>query len=94
MTVNEAIKLFTYGTVYEIKGSYSGKIYHKSYMNNSKNLDKYANMEVLDEPFYADMRLRGAGSNHWCIPVIVIWMCDYDLCRKKVRSEDRDADSD
>ncbi len=82
MTVNEAIKLITYGTAYEIKGSYSGKIYHESYMNSSKNLDRYANMEVTDEPFYADMRLRGSDNNHWCIPVIVVWMHDYDLCKK------------
>lgn len=82
MTVKEAIKLFSSGTAYEIKGAYSGKIYHKSYLNSSKNLDKYADREVTDSPFYADMRLRGSDSNHWCIPVIVIWMHDYDLCRK------------
>jgi hypothetical protein len=82
MTVGEAIKLFAYGTAYEIKGAYSGKIYHKSYMNSSKNLDKYADREVTDGPFFADMRLRGSDNNHWCIPVIVIWMHDYDLCRK------------
>ena len=88
MTVNEAIKLFTHGTAYEIKGAYSGKIYHKSYMNSSKNLDKYANREVTDEPFYVDMRLRGSDSNHWCIPVIVIWMHDYDLCKSNKESEE------
>ena len=82
MKVKEAIKLLTSGTAYEIRGAYSGKIYHKSYMNSSKNLDKYANREVTDEPFYTDMRLRGSDINHWCIPVIVIWMHDYDLCRK------------
>lgn len=82
MTVKEAIKLFSYGTVYEIKGAYSGKTYYKSYLNSSKTLDKYADREVTDSPFYADMRLRGSDSNHWCIPVIVIWMHDYDLCRK------------
>ena len=77
MTVNEAIKLLAYGTAYEIKGAYSGKIYHKSYINSSKNLDKYANMEVTDTPFYTDMRIRGSESNHWCVPVIGIWMHDY-----------------
>ena len=82
MTVSEAIKLLSYETAYEIKGAYSGKIYHKSYMNSSKNLDKYANREVTDAPFFVTMRLRGSDSNHWCIPVIVIWMHDYDLCRK------------
>ena len=82
MTVNEAIKLLSYGAAYEIKGAYSGKIYHKSYLNSSKNLDKYANMGVTDEPFYTDMRIRGSENNHWCIPVIGIWMHDYDLSRK------------
>ena len=82
MTVNEAIKLLAYGTAYEIKGAYSGKIYHKSYMNSSKNLDKYASREVVGVPFYVDMRLRGLDSNRWCFPVIVIWMHDYDLCRE------------
>lgn len=77
MTVNEAIKLLTYGTAYEIKGAYSGKIYHRSYINSSKNLDKYANMEVIDKPFYTDVRIRGSENNHWCIPVIGIWMHDY-----------------
>ena len=83
MTVNEAIKLINSGTAYEIKGAYSGKIYHKSYLNTSKNLNKYANIEVIDDPFYVDIRLRGSKSNHWCIPIIVIWMYDYDLCRKE-----------
>lgn len=83
MTVNEAIKLLGYGTAYEIKGAYSGKIYHKSYINSSKNLDKYANMEVTDEPFYTDMRIRGSELNHWCIPVIGIWMQDYALCKER-----------
>lgn len=82
MTVNEAIKLLAYGTAYEIQGAYSGKIYHKSYINSSKNLDKYANREVTDAPFYTDLRLRGSENNHWCIPVIGIWMKDYDLCKK------------
>ena len=83
MTVNEAIKLLAYGTAYEIKGAYSGKIYHRSYINSSKNLDKYANRKVTDEPFYTDMRTRGSENNHWCIPVIGIWMNDYDLCRRE-----------
>lgn len=82
MTVEEAIKLLTYGTAYEIKGAYSGKIYHKSYINSNKNLGKYVNREVIGEPIGTDMRLRGSDCNHWCFPVIVIWMDDYDLCRK------------
>lgn len=82
MIVREAIKLFSFGTTYEIKGAYSGKTYYKSYLNSSKILDKYADREVTDSPFYADMKLKGSESNRWCIPIIVIWMYDYDLCRK------------
>ena len=82
MTVDEAIKLFASETEYEIIGAYSGKVYYKSYRNSSKNLDKYANREVTDNPFFVDMRLRGSANNHWCVPVIVIWMHDHDLCRK------------
>jgi len=83
MTVKEAINLLAYGTAYEIKGAYSGKIYHKSYTNSSKNLDKYAEREVTDSPFYTTLRMRGSETNEWCIAVIGIWMHDYDL-RKAV----------
>lgn len=81
MTVKEAIGYLNYGTAYEIRGAYSGKTYHKSILNSSKNLDKYVDFETTDSPFYADLRVRGSDSNHWCIPVIVIWMQDYDLCK-------------
>lgn len=81
MTVREATSLLNYGTAYEIRGAYSGKTYHKSYLNSSKNLDKYADNKTADSPFYADLRMRGSDNNHWCIPVIVIWMNDYALCK-------------
>lgn len=81
MTVGEAIKLLGYGTAYEIKGAYSGKVYH-TYLNSSKHLDKYADREVSDSPFYADMKFRGSDTNKWCIPIIGIWMHDYDLVKE------------
>ena len=88
MTVKEAIALLSYGTAYEIRGAYSGKTYHKSYANSSKNLDKYAEQEVTDAPFYTDMRMRGSDTNRWVIPIIVIWMHNYELrCGKKGQDE-------
>lgn len=87
MTVSEAIKMLQ-GTPYEIKGAYSGKVYHRSYTNSSKNLDKYVDREVTDTPFYADMRIRGSEANHWCMAVIVIWMYDYELFKKGVTDDD------
>ena len=59
-----------------------GKVYH-TYLNSSKHLDKYADREVTDSPFYADIKLRGSDTNKWCIPIIGIWMSDYDLVRRK-----------
>jgi hypothetical protein len=38
MTVKEAVDLLGYGAAYEIKGAYSGKIYHKSYVNRSNRI--------------------------------------------------------
>lgn len=87
MTVKEAIALLSYGTAYEIRGAYDGKTYHKSYVNSSKNLDKYAEQEVTAAPFYPDMRMRGSDTNRWIIPVIVVWMHDYELRRGKVGQE-------
>lgn len=80
MTVKEAISLLSYGTAYEIKGAYSGRVYHRSYINSSKNLDKYADKEVADEPFYVALAIRGAEHiNEWCTAVVGIWMHDYDM---------------
>ncbi len=80
MTVKEAINMLSYGTAYEIRGSYSGRIYHRSYKNNSKNLDKYADKEVSDAPFYTTLALIGRKrANEWCMAVVGIWMHDYDM---------------
>lgn len=83
MTVKEAIELIGYGTAYEIQGAYSGKIYHRSYVNSSKNLDKYINRKTTDSPFYVTMAIKGNVTNRWCIPVIGIWMSDYDLVKER-----------
>lgn len=83
MKVKDIIKLFSYGQAFEIRGAYSGKTYHKSYINSNKSLEKYLDREVLDTPLYTGMRMRGTDTNHWCISVIVVWMSDYDLCKKK-----------
>ena len=83
MKVKEAISLLAYGTQYEIKGAFSGKIYHRTFINNPKNLDKYADQTVSDEPFYVTMMMRGHETNEWCFPVIGIWMSDYDLVKER-----------
>jgi len=83
MTVKEAINMLSYGTAYELKGAYSGKIYHRSYANSNKNLDKYADREVTDSPLFAKLVMRGSETNMWYLPVVGIWMHDYDIARAK-----------
>lgn len=88
MKIKEAIELLSYGTAYEIRGAYSGKIYHRSYANTSKNLDKYADREATENPFHTHLVMRGRDINEWCISVIGIWMHDYDLVKSGQESED------
>lgn len=83
MTVKDIIGMLSYGQPFEIRGACSGKIYHKSYVNSAKNLQKYLDKEVNDTPIYSDMRIRGSDTNHWCMSVIVIWMHDYDMCKQR-----------
>lgn len=83
MKVKDIIGMFSYGQPFEIRGAYSGKTYHKSYVNGEKNLQKYLDREVNDTPIYSDMRVRGSDTNHWSISVIVIWMHDYDTYKQK-----------
>lgn len=79
MTVKEVAGLLGSGVAFEIRGAYSGKVYHRSYVNSSKNLDKYAERECTERPFYSTLKLRGSETNEWCIPVVGIWMHDYDM---------------
>ena len=82
MKVKDIISMLSYGQPFEICGAYSGKTYHKSYVNSKKNLEKYLDREVTDTPIYSDMRIKGADTNHWCLSVIVLWMHDYDICKQ------------
>lgn len=80
MTVKAAVKLLQYGTDFEVKGAYSGKIYHSTRRNKRENLEKYLEKEVTDEPYYA--KLTVDKDLEYCRPIIGIWMYDYDLCHK------------
>jgi len=88
MSVREAIELLSYSTAYEIRGAYSGKIYHRSYVNSSKNLDKYVDREVTESPFYTHLAMRGSNNNEWCSSVVGIWMYDYDLVKSKKEADE------
>lgn len=93
MTVKEMVALIGYGSAYEIRGAYSGRIYHRSYNNGGSNLAKYSENAVTDTPLYTTLRLRGDDvSNGWCVPVIGIWMDDYDIARRKGKRDDEKPD--
>lgn len=88
MKVREAISLLAYGTKYEIKGSYSGKIYHRSWQNKGNHVEQFYDETVSDQPFYTKIRINQTrGIGEWAEPVIGIWMHDYYLCKSKRGSD-------
>lgn len=81
MTVREAIKLFSYGQEFYIKGAYSGKLYHKSYENKKEHLEKYLDERVSENPFFTDLYTpKKKYGTAYTYPVIGIWMSDYYIC--------------
>ena len=81
MTVREAIKLFSYGQEFYIKGAYSGKLYHKSYENKKEHLEKYLDERVSENPFFTDLYTpKKKYGTAYTYPVIGIWMRDYYIC--------------
>lgn len=82
MKVREAIALLAYGTNYEIKGAYSGKIYHRSWVNKKGHAEKFYDETTTDNPFYATGRMSKVTRTEFFSPVIGIWMHDYYLCNE------------
>ncbi len=81
MTVREAINLLAYGTAFYIKGSYSGKIYHKSYENKKEHLEKFLDEIAYETPFFTDLYIsKRKYDSAYTYPVIGIWMRDYFIC--------------
>ena len=88
MKVRDALSLLSYGTDYEIKGSHSGKIYHKSWLNKKDHVERFYDEIVKDDPFYCGIRISNTtGIGEWARPVIGIWMHDYYLCNPKDRED-------
>ena len=83
MKVREAVASLAYGTEYEIKGAYSGKIYHRSWKNKKDHVEQFYDETVTDSPFYSAIRVNSArGIGEWARPVIGIWMHDYQMCKE------------
>ena len=83
MKVREAISLLNYGTNYEIKGAYSGKIYHRSWINKKEHIEKFYDETTIDNPFYATGRMSNITGTAYFTPVIGIWMSDYYIVNKQ-----------
>lgn len=81
MKVREAIALLSYGANFELKGAYSGKIYHRSWNNKKKNIEKYLDKTTVDNPYYTKLVADKEGD--YCRPIIGIWMHDYEICKEK-----------
>ena len=90
MKVREAIALLAYGTCYEIKGAYSGKIYHRSWVNKKEHAEKFYDETTADNPFYATGRMSKVTGTAYFTPVIGIWMHDYHLCEEPQERSDEE----
>lgn len=81
MKVREALSMLAYGEAFYLKGAYSGKVYHKSYVNKQENLEKYLDEHVVDEPFFTDLYTpKRKYGRPYTYPIIGIWMSDYYIC--------------
>ena len=90
MTVREAIKLFSYGQEFYIKGAHSGKIYHKSYENKKEHLEKYLDERVLENPFFTDLYTpKRKYGTAYTYPIIGIWMSDYYICHHEELTKEK-----
>lgn len=83
MKVGEAISLLSYGTNFEIKGSYSGKIYHRSWINKKEHAEQFYDETTISDPFYATGRISNVTETAFFTPVIGIWMHDYYIVNKQ-----------
>lgn len=87
MTVREAIALLEYGEDYYLKGTYSGKIYHKSWDNKTEHLEKYLDKNVDKAPFFADLYVpkKKYSASRYAHTVIGIWINDFYICHPEER---------
>ena len=83
MKVNDAISLLSYGTKFEIKGSFSGKIYHRSWINKKKHVEQFYNETTSCNPFYATGHMSTVSGTAYFSPVVGIWMHDHDIFVKR-----------
>ena len=85
MTIKDIISLFQYGTDFEVKGAYSGRIYYNSRRHKQNTLKKYYDLEVVENPIYS--KLAVDKDTEYCRPIIGIWVHDYDLCNKTKKDD-------
>ena len=84
MTVKEAIDLLAYGTEFYLIGSYSGKIYHRSWTNTEEHLKQFLDNTTYSTPFRADIYPRkNKFQPTYGFGVIGIYFYDYELCNKE-----------
>lgn len=84
MKVKDAIDLLFYGTAFFLKGAYSGRVYHRSWVNTKEHLKQFYNIPVHSSPFFADINPQRNKYAPTCgIGVIGIYIHDRELCEKE-----------
>ena len=85
MTVKDAIDLLFYGTAFFLEGAYSGKVYHRSWINTKEHLRQFYDIPVYSSPFFADINpQRNKYASTYSIGVIGIYIHDRMLAKCSV----------
>lgn len=78
MKVSEVLSMLSYGQAYEIMGAYSGKVYHRSWLNKKEHVKPFLDENVIETPIQACMRVKKYDDkNLKCDVYSRIWMKDY-----------------
>lgn len=71
---------------YQLRGSFSGKIYYKSWRSSKKKLEQYLDLEVRG--LYSNIGISNfMPYEDSAFAVTTIWIRDYEIATKKLAKE-------
>lgn len=78
MTVKEVLDLLSYGTPFELVGTYSGKVLCSTRRNKQEYIETFYERTVPSNPINVKLRMDIFAGNYTCEPMISIWVHDYE----------------
>lgn len=75
MKVCEAVARLSYGEEFFLKGAHSGKILHNSRNNKKEHLEKFNDLEVVPDCYFAALYTpKSLLDKQYACPIIGIWV--------------------